>query len=84
MKMFDTCGQYATIEKWAEKNHIAWNDYPICAKTEDGENIVVDVYGEEDGIVYEITIPQANGWNRITCYHKDGTVEDTYKKGSHR
>ena len=55
--LVDICGQYATITQWAEQNGLRWDDFPVQAKTEDGEDIIVDMYGEEDGIVFSLLDP---------------------------
>ena len=48
----------------------------IFGKTQDDELICISIY--EDKILTETY--QDNGWTRIATYHRDGSVEESFRK----
>lgn len=53
----------------------------MAAKTEFGENMIVDARYDDDGeVVWKISTMQDNDWLRINRYDKNGTVEEAYEK----
>lgn len=79
-KKFDLYNQYAVYQPWLEENGFTLQDLPLSAKTECGEDVIVDAYYEEDELIWKISTVQSNGWLRINCYHPDGTVEEMYER----
>lgn len=52
------------------------NDYPLSARNEDGENVIIRRGPDR----YEVTTAQHNGWLQVITYWKDGTVEEEFTK----
>lgn len=54
------------------------DDYPtmLMGENTDGEFVTTSILS--DKVVVETT--QSNGWVRINTYHRDGTVEETFRK----
>ena len=81
-KMYDWGREYDVIGPWLEENGFGPSDLPMVATNEDGESVIVEVYGtdENGNIIWQLTTSQKNGWLRIDVYYKDGTVEELYKR----
>ena len=79
-KMFDLGRQYDVYAPWLKANGYTTEDLPLHAKTEHGEDVIVEATHDENGkIVWKITTVQKNRWYRINYYYDDGTVEELYE-----
>lgn len=56
-----------------------FSSFPIAGKNENGENVMIEHY-DGDEPYFKVTTFQNNGWTRINCYHKDGSIEEIYEK----
>ena len=54
--------------------------FPLTAKNENGENVIIEIGYVEGEMIFTVTTAQTNGWLRVNTYWPDGTVEETYKK----
>lgn len=80
-KMYDLGFQYDVFEPWLKANGFELENLPLTAETEDGENVIVEAYRDENGeLVWKISTLQDNGWMRINIYYSDHTVEELYKR----
>lgn len=80
-KKYDLCGQYNVYMPWLEENGFTLQDLPLTAKTDCGEDVIVDAYyNDEKELIWKISTVQDNGWIKILHYHPDGTVEETYER----
>lgn len=80
-KKFDLYRQYDVYEPWLKENGFTLNDLPLSAKTDCGEDVIIEAERDDDGnIIWKISTFQDNGWLRINRYHNDGTVEESYEK----
>ena len=79
-RKFDLCRQYDVFEPWLKECGYSWNDLPLTAKTESGEDVIVDAFTQDEKIVWHIATLQDNGWIRINLYYEDGTVEELFDK----
>lgn len=54
------------------------DDYPgiLMGENTDGEFVTTSILS--DKVIAKVM--QSNGWVRINTYHRDGTVEETYRK----
>ena len=66
---------YSEIKKLTEGM-----EFPITAKNEDGENVIIEIGYVDGEMLFTLTTAQSNGWMRINTYWSDGTIEETYKK----
>lgn len=66
---------YSEIKKLTEGR-----EFPIAAKNEDGENVIIEISYVDGEMLFTLTTSQSNGWLRINTYWPDGTIEETYKK----
>lgn len=66
---------YSEIKKLTEGR-----EFPITAKNEDGENVIIEIGYVDGEMLFAVTTAQTNGWLRINTYWADGTIEETYKK----
>jgi hypothetical protein len=79
-RRFDLCRQYDVFEPWLFECGFSWEDLPLTAKTETGEDVIVDAFSQDDKIVWQISTLQGNGWIRVNLYYEDGTVEELYER----
>lgn len=77
-RMFDLCRQYDVYEPWLKENGFTLQDLPLTAKTEDGEDVIVEALEQDGEVVWKITTVQSNNWLRTNYYYEDGTVEELY------
>ena len=79
-KMFDLGRQYDVFEPWLKENGFSIEDLPLTAKTELGEDVIVEAWRDDDGkLVWKISTLQKNRWYRVNVYYDDGTVEELYE-----
>ena len=71
---------YSVFEPWLKANGFTIEDLPLTATNEDGEEVIIEAYKDDDGTVWKISTLQSNGWTRINHYHKDGTIEELYSR----
>jgi len=80
MKKFDLCRQYDVFEVWLKECGFSIDDLPLSAKTETGEDVIVEATRDDDGkIVWKISTMQKNDWIRVNYYYDDGLVEELYE-----
>lgn len=81
-KKYDLGSQYSVIEPWLKENGKSVEDLPLTAKTDDGQDVIVEFGGlDEDGNnIYQLTYLQDNGWARINRLYADFTVEESFSK----
>ena len=78
-RMYDFGRQYDVFGKWLKDCGFTMDNLPLLAKSEDGEDVIVDAHKDEYGaLVWKITTFQDNGWTREDHYHEDGIVEELY------
>lgn len=53
--------------------------FPLCAKNEDGENVVI-AHGCNETNYFKLTTAQHNGWTRQNIIFEDGSTEEFYER----
>ena len=48
----------------------------FASENENGENVIIQVFKD----YLQVKTCQDNGWLRINCYYKDGTITEDYEK----
>lgn len=80
-RKYDLYCQYDVYMPWLVENGFALKDLPLTAKTECGEDVVVDAYyNDSKQLIWKISTIQSNGWVRVHHYHPDGAVEEYFEK----
>lgn len=81
-KKYGLCVQYSIYEPWLKENGFNIENLPLAAKTEDGEDVIIENGGfDDDGnIIWRISTFQTNGWTAIREYYKDGTITETFER----
>lgn len=55
---------------------------PLSAENENGEYVVIEEGSCEGEHFYKLTIAQDNDWCRVEEYYEDGTITESYERGS--
>ena len=72
---------WQVFEPWLKANRFTVEDLPLTATNEDGETVIIEVAGKQDGkFIWKVSTLQSNNWIRINVYYPNGDVDELYER----